>query len=102
MADAKADVANTLADALQKIENILSDDRSQGYYLTEEAFYQNGSDNPAGLYVKIQNLASELRSCVERLDPAHVFDHKINIPVHTVNILVKWLKEFEVSKICLM
>ena len=100
MADGKADVAHTLADALQKIENILSDDRNQGYYLTEEASYQNGGDDPAGLYVKIQNLASELRSSVERLDPAHVCNHKINIPVRTVNILIQWLEGFEVSKIC--
>ena len=102
MADSKTDVAHTLADALQKIENILSDDRNQGHYLTEEALYQNGCDDPVDLPVKIKNLTIELGSCVKRLDPSQNFDNKIIIPVDTVDILVKWLQEFEVSKRCLI
>ena len=102
MADSKTDVAHTLADALQKIENILSDDRNQGHYLTEEALYQNGCDDPVDLPVKIKNLTIELGSCVKRLDPSQNFDNKITIPVDTVEILVKWLQEFEVSKRCLI
>jgi hypothetical protein len=100
MAGSKTDVAHTLADALQKIENILSDDRNQGHYLTEEAFYQNGCDDPIDLSMKIQKLTTELGSCVERFDQN--IDNKINIPVDTVNILIKWLQEFEVSKPCLI
>ena len=102
MAGSKTDVAHTLADALQKIENILSDDRNRGHYLTEEAFYQNGCDDPADLSVKIQNLTIELGSCVGRFDPSQNFSDKIKLPVDTVNILIKWLQEFAVSKPCII
>jgi hypothetical protein len=102
MAGSKTDVAHTLADALQKIENILSDDRNQGNYLSEEAFYQNGCDDPADLSVKVQNLTIELGSCVGRLHHSQNFDTKIKVPVDTVNILIKWLQEFAVSRLCLI
>ena len=101
MADSKTDVTHTLADALQKIESILSDDRNQGHYLTQEEFYQNCSDDPADLPQKIQKLAIELGSCVQSLHPPN-FQNKLNIPVDTANILIKWVLNLEVSIMCLM
>lgn len=94
MADRKTDVAHTLADALQKIENILSDDRNQAHYLAEDILHHNGNDNLDDLPLRIRNYAVELGSCVERLDQN--FDSKINIPRDTINTLGKWLQQFEV------
>ncbi|XP_028397692.1 liprin-beta-2-like [Dendronephthya gigantea] len=97
MADRKTDVAHTLADALQKIENILSDDRNQAHYLAEDILHPNDNDNPDDLTLRIRNYAVELGSCVERLDKN--FDSKINIPRDTINTLAKWLQRFEPTQL---
>lgn len=99
MAD-KTDVAHTLADALKKIENILSEDRNQVHYLTNEAFYQNGHSEPVDLVSKIQNLTIDLASYVQKLDGAQCLGNNVHIPAETVNILAKWLHDLEVSIAC--
>lgn len=88
MADGGNDVAHTLADALQKIENILSDDRNQNHFLYEDNF--QGDNDPGYLSQKIHNCAHELRASIEAVDAS--LENQIILPSDTIQVLLKWLQ----------
>ena len=91
MADSGSDVTHTLADALQKIENILSDGRNHNNFLYQDDVFQGDDLNDPGyLPQKIFNCANELRASIEAIDPS--LENQINIPSDTTKVLLKWLQ----------
>lgn len=90
MADSGGDVTRTLADALQKIENILSDGRNKNHFLYEDDFQGDDLNDPGYLLQKISNSAYELRASIEAIDPS--LENQINIPSDTTKVLLKWLQ----------
>lgn len=94
MAENGKDAAHTLADALQKIENILSDDRNQKLFLSDENICGDDINSPGDLPRKIQSCAHELRTLIEAVDPS--LENQVNIPLDTIAVLLEWLQTFEV------
>lgn len=90
MADSRSDVTHTLADALQKIENILSDDRNHNHFLYQDVFQGDDLNDPGYLPQKISNCACELRASIEAIDPS--LENRIKIPSDTTKVLLKWLQ----------